>query len=213
MNRFLSNALGTAVAAALLSAGAIAQEPSAKPPEGAKPAAAPAATEKVTVVFLGNEKCPTDSKPVDRDKWVEVDGQRIYACCDGCLGEVKKDAKAMLAKAYPTALPLTSKACACGSPVAAGKTTDVTWQGRKVALCGAECVTEFKKSPVTAIAMMAHPGAKDAKNTADPIDGKPVDPWVVVIYKNQIVHLGKFANVAVFEKDPAAAMAKIKTSG
>ena len=213
MTRFLSNALGTALAAALLSAGASAQDPTPKPPEAAKPAAVQATTEKVTVVFLGNEKCPTDGKPIDRDKFAEADGQHIYVCCDACLAEVKKDAKAMLAKAYPSAKPLAAKECACGSPIAAGKTTEVTWQGQKVALCGAECVTEFKKAPVTMIALMAHPGSKDAKNTTDPIDGKPVDSSVVVIYKNYIVHLGKFANVAAFEKDPAAAMAKLKLSG
>lgn len=219
MTRFISNALGTALAAALLSAGAMAQDPAqkpqegGKPPEAAKPAAPKAAAEKVTVVFLGNESCPADSKPIDRDKWAEVDGQRIYVCCDGCVAAVKKEGSAMLAKAYPSAKAVASKACACGSPVEAGKTTDVTWQGQKVALCGAECVTEFKRAPVTAIAMMSHPGLKDAKNAADPIDGKPVDPWVVVIYKKHVIHLGKFANVAAFEKDPEAAFAKLKVSG
>jgi len=211
MARFLSNALGAALAVALLSTGASAQEPATKPIEGSKPAPA-AAAEKVTVVFLGNETCPTDGKPVDRDKFVEVDGQRIYTCCDACVAAVKKDPKAMMAAAYPSAKPLAAKECACGAPVAAGKATEISWQGHKVELCGADCVTEFKKAPVTAIAMMAHPGLKDAKNVSDPTDGKPVDPWVVVIYKKHVIHLGKFANVSAFEKDPEAALAKLKLS-
>ena len=208
MNRVFSMTL----AAAVLSAGAFAQTPTPKPQEGGKPAAQ-ATAEKVTVVFLGNETCPADGKAIDRDKWVEVDNQRIYVCCEGCIAGVKKDAKAMLAKAYPTAKPLDAKACGCGMEIEPGKATEVTWQGHKIGLCGAGCVTEFKKAPVTMITLLAHPDVKDAKNTADPIDGKPVDPWVVVVYKNHLIHLGKFANVAAFEKDPAAACAKLKLSG
>jgi len=213
MNRVFSMTL----AAAVFSAGAFAQTPTPtptpKPQEGDKPAATQTTKEKVTVVFLGNETCPVDAKAIDRDKWAEIDGQRIFVCSDGCIATVKKDAKAMLAKAYPSARPLDAKECGCGMAVDAAKATPITWQGYKVALCGDACVTEFKKSPVTMIALMTHPDAKDAKNTADPIDGKPIDPWVVVLYKNHLIHLGKFSNIAAFEKDPAAVAAKLKLSG
>jgi hypothetical protein len=174
---------------------------------------APAAAEKVTIVFLGNTTCPGDNKPVNREKFVEVEGQRIYVCCDDCAGALKKDAaaaKSALAKAYPTATPVTSKVCCCGEALEAGKTTEVTFQGHKVSLCCADCAKEFKKHPVTAIALLMHPDVKDVKNTTDPIDDKAIDVTIVGVYKTHLIHFSNWGNAAAFEKDPAASIAKLK---
>ena len=196
-------------------AGAIGQAAPAKPQDKPKPAAeqkAPAAAEKATAVFFGNANCTQTNKPVDKTKFVDVDGQRIYMCCDKCADPIKKDTKAALAKAYPGATPVVAKNCECGKALEAGKTTDVTFQGHKVSLCCADCAAAFKKSPVTMIALLMHPDVKDAKNAADPIDGKPVDATIVAIYKTHLVHFSTWANQAAFEKDPAASIAKLKLS-
>ena len=127
----------------------------------------------------------------------------------------KKDAtaaKAALTKAYSKATPIAAKTCGCGGPIEAGKTTDVTWQGHKISMCSDDCVTEFRKSPPTVIAMLKHPGLKDAKNTTDPFDGKPVDPTIVGVYKTHVIHFSNWKNAAAFEKDPEAAVTKLKLS-
>ena len=210
---------------AAVASGAFAQEPAGKPQDPNKPAPqdkapvappkAPASTEKATVVFLGNATCPGDSKPVDREKFVDVDGQRVYVCSDDCLAALKKDpsaAKSALAKAYPTATAIDAKKCSCGEAIEAGKAVDVTFQGKKAKLCCADCVTDFKKSPVTAMVLMTHPDLKDAKNATDPIDGKPIDPTIVGIYKTHLIHFGSWTTAASFEKDPSATVAKLKLS-
>jgi hypothetical protein len=218
MKRVSSMASMFCLSIAVLATGAFAQAPAPKPQDGAKPAAqdkAPASTEKGTVVFLGNATCPGDSKPVDREKFVEVDGQRVYVCSDDDLAALKKDpsaAKSALAKAYPTATPIDAKKCSCGEAIEAGKSVDVTFQGRKAKLCCADCVTDFKKSPVTAMTLMTHPDLKDAKNLTDPIDGKPVDPTIIGIYKTHLIHFGSWTTAASFEKDPSTTVAKLKLS-
>jgi YHS domain-containing protein len=187
----------------------------AKPAGKQEPAAKPAASEKVTVVFLGNATCPADGKAVDRSKSIEVDGQRVYVCSDTCLAALKSDptaAKSALTKAYAKATPIDSKACTCGSPTEAGKATVVAFQGNQISLCSADCVTEFRKNPVTTIVMLKHPGLKDAKNMADATDGKPVDPTIVAVYKTNLVHFSSWENAAAFEKDPAPVVAKLKLS-
>jgi YHS domain-containing protein len=203
-----------ASAAAMVAAGAFAQGAPAKP-QG-KPNAAPAqsapAVEKVTPIFVGNATCTQTGKAVDKTKFVEVDGQRIYMCCDKCADAVKKDTKAALAKAYPDPKPVASKVCACGKAIEAGKSTDVTFQGNKVSLCSADCAKAFQKNPVTAIALLMHPDIKDAKNSTDPIDGKPVDGAIVAICQKHLVHFSSWANEATFEKDPATSMKKLKLS-
>jgi YHS domain-containing protein len=213
-------AMITFVSAAVLAigvtaAGVFAQAAPAKPqdkPTAAPEQKAPTAAEKVTAVFLGNANCTQTNKPVDKTKFVEVDGQRIYMCCDKCADGVKKDTKTALAKAYPTATPVVAKNCACGKALEAGKTTDATFQGQKVSLCCADCATAFKKSPVTMIALLMHPDVTDAKNATDPIDGKPVDATIVAIYKTHLVHFSSWTSEAAFEKDPATSITKLKLS-
>ena len=188
------------------------------PPAQEKPAPAqkaPSSTEKVTILFLGNANCPVDEKAVNKDKFVEVEGQRIYVCSEACESKLKKDpaaATSALAKAYPVATPVAAKECFCSKELEKGHTTDVTFQGRKVSLCCADCASEFKKAPVTSIALIMNPTAKDAKNTSDPIDGKSIDSTVIAIYKGHLIHFANFANVAVFEKDPDPWMTKLKLS-
>jgi len=178
--------------------------------DSGKQAAAPKAGEKVIVPFFGNANCPC-GKAADHDKSVDAEGQKIYVCSDACAAEVKKDAKGALAKAYPTATNVTSKGCAtCGKAIEAGKSKDATFQGRKVQLCCDNCVGDFKKDPVMYIVKVTWPDAKDAKNAADPIDGKPVEAGVVAIAKNHIVHFSSAKNVAAFEKDPAPSLTKLK---
>jgi YHS domain-containing protein len=185
-------------------------KPASGKPDNGKQANAPKAGEKVIVPFFGNANCPC-GKAADHDKSVDADGQKIYVCSDACATEIKKDPKAALAKAYPTPTNVTSKGCAtCGKAIEAGKGKDATFQGRKVQLCCDNCVGEFKKDPVMYIVKVTWPDAKDAKNAADPIDGKPVEAGVVAIAKNHIVHFSSAKNVAAFEKDPAPSMTKLK---
>jgi YHS domain-containing protein len=212
--------LGLTLGVLALEASASTQESPAKPaPKKEDPKSgdskAQAATDKVTVVFLGNATCPGDGKPVDRDKYVEVEGQRVYVCSEACESKLKKDSAAATAafdKAYPVATPVVAKSCFCGKEVEKGQGTNVTFEGHKVALCCADCAGEFKKAPVTSIAIMMNPTAKDAKNTSDPVDGKPIDAGVVAIYKGHLVHFASYANAIVFEKDPDPLMAKLKLS-
>jgi YHS domain-containing protein len=191
-------------------------KPAPKAPEQKAPEQkAPASTEKVSVVFLGNSTCPLDQKAVDRDKYVEVEGQRVYVCSDACQGKLKKDSAAAdeaLEKAYPVATPVVAKSCFCGKEVQKGSETDVTFEGHKVSLCCAACAGDFKKAPVTAIAIMMNPTAKDAKNLTDPIDGKAIDSGVVAIYKGHLVHFSSYANATTFEKEPDPWMTKLKLS-
>lgn len=166
--------------------------------------------EKAIIPFFGNSNCPC-GKAADHDKFVEVEGQKIYVCSDACVAALTKDSKGALAKAYPTAAAVPSKGCAtCGKAIEAGKAKEVTFQGRKVQLCCDNCAADFKKDPTLYIVKVTWPDAKDAKNAADPIDGKPVAAGVVAILKNHIVHFSSAKNAAAFEKDPTPSMTKLK---
>ena len=35
--------------------------------------------------------CPVMKSPIDKSKFVDFEGKRIYVCCNGCIAAVKKD--------------------------------------------------------------------------------------------------------------------------
>lgn len=181
------------------------EDPAAKPP----PAKA-----SLLVPFFGNEKCPVDAKPVDRELWLDVEGQRIYACTAACLTTLKVDPAKSLKQAYPDVKAIPTRGCAtCGAALEAGKSVDMTFQGRSFKLCSAACQQEFQAHPGVWLAHFSWPEVKDAGNRVCPIDAKPIDGVTVVIWKGTLVRLSAQKCVAEFEKDPDGAIAKLKTGG
>lgn len=174
----------------------------------------PAPKSAVLVPYFGNEKCPMEGQPVDRALFFEVDGQRVYACSAACVTTLKLDPAKALKQAYPEVKPIATRGCAtCAAELEPGKSVDVTFQARSVKLCGTLCEKEFRQHPGVWLSRLTWPDVKDAGNLVCPIDDKAIDGVTVVIWKGKLVRLSSHACVATFEKDPDAAMAKIKTGG
>ena len=54
-----------------------------------KAAAGPASTNAVPVKV--QTVCPVMGGPVDKSKFVDYDGKRIYVCCGACIAKIKKN--------------------------------------------------------------------------------------------------------------------------
>ena len=39
--------------------------------------------------------CPVMGEKINKELFVDVDGKRIYVCCDGCIAEVKADLRSI----------------------------------------------------------------------------------------------------------------------
>lgn len=72
----------TVAAAAMLAGAACAAECCAK---------GGAAASKETAATKAQTTCPIMGGAVDKSKFVDYDGKRIYVCCAGCIATVKKD--------------------------------------------------------------------------------------------------------------------------
>jgi len=60
----------------------------------AKPAADAASTNKTVATGKAQTTCPVmPGNPIDKALFVDANGKRIYVCCKGCLGAVRKDPK------------------------------------------------------------------------------------------------------------------------
>ncbi len=52
---------------------------------------APVAATTNAVAVKAQTTCPVMGGDVDKSKFVDFDGKRIYVCCNGCIAKIKKD--------------------------------------------------------------------------------------------------------------------------
>jgi len=65
-------------------------------------------------------KCPVTGEAINKDKFVDVEGYRVYVCCEGCTAKIKADPKTYLAKIRaggeePAKAPAAADAPKCGA--------------------------------------------------------------------------------------------------
>ena len=99
--------------------------------------------------LVGREKvqvaCPISGKPIDKDVFADVSGQKIYMCCPGCVGKYKAAPDKFAAKlaasyTYQTKCPLS------------GEKIDPTVfatmpSGLKIYTCCTKCSAKFQDDP------------------------------------------------------------------
>jgi YHS domain-containing protein len=93
--------------------------------------------------------CPTTGKPIDKTKFVETQGQKVYFCCDNCVGKFKKDPEPVFAKlAKEGIVPenVQKSDPICGMKVD-DKSVKADWKGRRLLFCSDHCKATFEKEP------------------------------------------------------------------
>ena len=90
-------------------------------------------------------KCPVSGKPVSKDQFVEVNGQKVYFCCGKCPAQYKEDPakfKAKLADSYTyqTRCPVSGEEI---DPTAFADLPD----GNRVYYCCMACDPQVRKDP------------------------------------------------------------------
>ena len=105
--------------------------------------------------------CPVTGDPIDRKLYVDYKGKRIYVCCEGCKATVAKKPEKYLKKLLAmgqaaevidtvTQMPQKALAPQTTCPVMGGaidKTLYVDYQGKRIYVCCAGCISEVKKDP------------------------------------------------------------------
>ncbi len=182
----------------------------AAPAASAAPAAAKQeAKAEVVVPFIGNATCPMQAgKAVNKTKFVESEGQRVYFCCGKCAAAAKADPKAAVASAYKESKAVANKTCpVSGHAIEAGKAKTVTFMGHSLELCCADCEAGFKKNAM-AMTIAAIYGVEDAKNAKCPVMDEDSNTEDFVIYKGKLVHLCCGDCTEEFKKDADKFLAK-----
>ncbi len=199
-----------AVAVVAISGAALAWHAVQAAPAAAKQEGKAEAKAEVVVPFIGNATCPMQvGKAVNKTKFVEHEGQRVYYCCGKCAGAAKADPKAAIAAAYKESKAVGNKKCpVSGHAIEAGKSKSVSFMGHSIELCCADCEAGFKKNAY-AMAIAAVYGVEDAKNAHCPVmDKEEASGEDFVIYKGKLVHLCCGDCTEEFKKDADKFLAK-----
>lgn len=108
--------------------------------------AAEATQEPATVKMQAT--CPVMGTPINKALYVDVEGQRVYVCCGGCIAPVQKDpAKYLkvLADRGETVAKLQTKCPVSGEAVDKTHYADV--QGKRIYTCCDNCAATIKADP------------------------------------------------------------------
>jgi hypothetical protein len=114
-------------------------------------------------------KCPITGDAIDKKIFVDVDGYRIYACCEGCPAKIKADPKAAIAKIRangeePEKAPAAKPQTKC--PIMGGKIDKkiyVDVEGYRIYACCEMCPPKIKADPKAAIAKIRANGEEPEK--------------------------------------------------
>jgi len=107
-----------------------------------------AIAEKKDVEKKNQTECPVMSGKINKDQYVDYQGQRIYLCCAGCKGVFKKDPEKYMKKFEDENILLESVQKVCPvteKPVK--KEIYKDYKGRRVHFCCSGCIAQFDKDP------------------------------------------------------------------
>ncbi len=92
--------------------------------------------------------CPVMGGKIDKDVYVDYQGQRVYFCCSSCKENFLKDPEKYFEKIQDDGVLLESVQKKC--PVMGGdidKSVFTDYKGRRVYFCCASCKNKFIEDP------------------------------------------------------------------
>jgi Cu+-exporting ATPase len=92
--------------------------------------------------------CPVAGEPIDKAKSLEMQGQKVYFCCDRCKGKFKADPETYftkMAKDGVVAESVQKTDPMCGMKVDPAKSVRLDHKGRRIYFCSDGCKAAFEK--------------------------------------------------------------------
>lgn len=116
------------------------------------------AGESVKAVKL-QVNCPVMGGAIDKSLYVDHAGKRVYMCCKGCTGAIKKDPAKYIKKLEAEGITVAALQTTC--PVTGGKIDKslyVDHDGKRIYLCCKGCIDPVQKDPAKFIKAMEDSG-------------------------------------------------------
>ncbi len=109
--------------------------------------------------------CPVSGETLEKGKTasVEMQGQKVYFCCEKCVKTFKADPDKYfekMAKEGVVAENVQKADPVCGMKIDAAKSAKLDWKGRRLYFCSDGCKAKFEKEPATYLKKMDEKPAK-----------------------------------------------------
>lgn len=110
--------------------------------------------------------CPVTGKAINKEVYVDYQGQRVYFCCPACPDKFRKDPEKYFAQFEKEGIELENIQKAC--PVSGEKLDDhgepsvIHYKGRTVKFCCPACEKPFKAEPEKYLKQM--PGEQQSQS-------------------------------------------------
>jgi len=99
---------------------------------------------------------------INKDVFTDIQSQRVYFCCPGCIEPMKADPDKYFKKAAEDGVRFENIQTLC--PVSGEKidtTVSIYYEGRTVYFCCNGCVSEFEKDPSNFLNKLDNPPTKE----------------------------------------------------
>jgi YHS domain-containing protein len=107
-----------------------------------------AAIENQFPTLVPQTRCPVMGGKIDSTYYTDIQGQRIYHCCDGCSAKLTADPDTYFKKAADNSVLFENIQTNCpvnGKPI--NKTIYLDYQGRRIFFASEKCADKFVKEP------------------------------------------------------------------
>lgn len=120
------------------------------------------ASKDVPVELKNQTVCPVMGGKIDSTAYTDIQGQRVYHCCPGCSGALKKDPDKFFKKAAAAGILYENIQTTC--PVSGEKLEDKSvyadFEGRRVVFCCKKCRGTFNEDPASYLSKLDAPSDK-----------------------------------------------------
>ena len=114
--------------------------------------------------LMAQTLCPVMGGKIDSAIYTDIQGQRVYLCCAGCIEPLKKDPAKYFKKVAAEGVLLENVQISC--PVSGEELKDkkvyADHEGRRVYFCCEGCNDRFEKDPQKYLTLLDKPAGDEA---------------------------------------------------
>jgi YHS domain-containing protein len=111
--------------------------------------------------------CPVMGKPIDSTVYTDIQGQRVYFCCGGCVKKVVADPDKYFKQAAAEGVLFQNiqKTCPISGETLEDRTVSRDYEGRRIYFCCQKCRDKFDGNPQEYLKKMDAPTTDDKPAT------------------------------------------------
>ncbi len=108
--------------------------------------------------------CPVMGGKIDSTIYTDIQGQRVYLCCAGCIKPMKKDPDKYFKKAAAQSALFENiqEVCPVSGEKLEEKSVFADFEGRRVYFCCEDCADKFEKDPQKYLTLLDKPAGDKA---------------------------------------------------